>query len=209
MSVDLSGYQPAGSYLTSVPIGGTAIGGVKNGGNVTIDGTGNMNVTFPDTSQFITETEADSKYQPIGSYLTSIPIGGTSIGGVKNGGNVTIETDGTMNTSASGKTVFTGDVSEVMYVMIDRIMVTQDITIVLCGRPGDITYTFVPILEGEYYGGISTVYIVNNNVARIYMDGDGDFHIRTASSSSSFTDATQNKSDSGYLSPGEYRIYLG
>ena len=43
MSVDLSGYQPAGNYLTSVPIGGTAIGGVKNGGNVTIETDGTMN----------------------------------------------------------------------------------------------------------------------------------------------------------------------
>lgn len=92
-------YQPKGSYLTSVPVAGSAIGGVKNGGNVVVDGSGNMNVAIPDVSQFITETEADSKYQPKGNYLTSIPIGGASIGGVKNGGNVTIETDGTMNTS--------------------------------------------------------------------------------------------------------------
>ena len=66
-------YQPKGDYLTTVPIGGTAIGGVKNGGNVTIDAQGKMNV--------------------------SIPIGGSSIGGVKNGGNVVIGSDGTMNTS--------------------------------------------------------------------------------------------------------------
>ena len=35
----------------------------------------------------------------LSGYLTSVPIGGTSIGGVKNGGNVTIEADGTMNAS--------------------------------------------------------------------------------------------------------------
>lgn len=69
-------YQPKGSYLTSVPVAGTAIGGVKNGGNVVVDGNGNMNV--------------------------NIPIGGASIGGVKNGGNVVIGSDGTMNTEASG-----------------------------------------------------------------------------------------------------------
>mgnify|MGYP007106418317 CR=1 FL=1 len=34
--------------------------------------------------------------------LTSIPIGGTTIGGVKNGGNVTINSDGTMTASGSG-----------------------------------------------------------------------------------------------------------
>lgn len=95
-------YQPKGSYLTSVPVAGSAIGGVKNGGNVVVDGSGNMNVTIPDVSGFITETEADSKYQPKGSYLTSVPIGGTNIGGVKNGGNVTINADGTMDAEASG-----------------------------------------------------------------------------------------------------------
>lgn len=95
-------YQPKGSYLTSVPVAGSAIGGVKNGGNVVVDGSGNMNVTIPDVSGFITETEADSKYQPKGSYLTSVPIGGTAIGGVKNGGSVTINADGTMNVKASG-----------------------------------------------------------------------------------------------------------
>ena len=95
-------YQPKGSYLTSVPVAGSAIGGVKNGGNVVVDGSGNMNVTIPDVSGFITETEADSKYQPKGSYLTSVPIGGTSIGGVKNGGNVTINADGTMDAKTSG-----------------------------------------------------------------------------------------------------------
>ena len=97
-----SKYQPKGNYLTSVPVAGSAIGGVKNGGNVVVDGSGNMNVTIPDVSGFITETEADSKYQPKGSYLTSVPIGGASIGGVKNGGNVTINADGTMNAKASG-----------------------------------------------------------------------------------------------------------
>lgn len=201
-------YQPKGSYLTSVPVAGSAIGGVKNGGNVVVDGSGNMNVTIPDVSGFITETEADSKYQPKGSYLTSIPIGGTNIGGVKNGGNVKINADGTMNSSASGKTVFTGDISEVMYVKVDRIMVERDITIVLCGAPQSITYTFVSIPKGEYGGGISSVYILNNDVARIYMDPNGDFYIKT-STATMFTDARQNKLESGVLSTGEYRIYLG
>ena len=48
MSVDLSGYQPAGSYLTSVPIGGASIGGVKNGGNVTINADGTMDAEASD-----------------------------------------------------------------------------------------------------------------------------------------------------------------
>ena len=49
-----------------------------------------------------TKANASATYQPKGNYLTSIPIGGASIGGVKNGGNVTIESDGTMNSSAIG-----------------------------------------------------------------------------------------------------------
>ena len=90
-------YQPKGSYLTSVPVAGSSIGGVKNGGNVVVDGNGNMNVTIPDVSGFITETEADSKYQPKGNYLTSVPVAGSSIGGVKNGGNVVVDGNGNMN----------------------------------------------------------------------------------------------------------------
>ena len=73
----------AGANNYVLPIAGTALGGVKSGGNVTIDTTGAMSVDL-------------SGYQPAGSYLTSVPIGGTAIGGVKNGGNVTIEADGTM-----------------------------------------------------------------------------------------------------------------
>ena len=70
-------YQPKGDYLTKVPIGGTAIGGVKNGGNVTIDAQGNMNA--PTTPAY------------------TLPVGGTALGGVKNGGNVTIDAQGNMN----------------------------------------------------------------------------------------------------------------
>lgn len=183
-------YQPIGDYLTEVPIGGDVIGGVKNGGNVTINADGTMNASgqgtgidsnvltyannklkstvngvdsneveivaggtvdaytkaesdakyatkseIPDVSNFVTQVElagdladymtaddvaaqyqvkgdyetvagAAGKYQPIGNYLTEVPIGGTAIGGVKNGGNVTINSDGTMTASGgSGESV--------------------------------------------------------------------------------------------------------
>ena len=61
----------------TLPVGGTALGGVKNGGNVTIDAQGNMNA--PTTPAY------------------TLPVGGTALGGVKNGGNVTIDAQGNMN----------------------------------------------------------------------------------------------------------------
>lgn len=65
----------------TLPVGGTALGGVKNGGNVTIDAQGNMNA--PTTPAY------------------TLPVGGTTIGGVKNGGNVVIDDEGNMNASAT------------------------------------------------------------------------------------------------------------
>lgn len=71
---------------------------------------------IPDTSTFATKTEVDavdtkvdaidtqldSMQTEIDGKLSSIPIGGNNIGGVKNGGNVTINADGTMNASGTG-----------------------------------------------------------------------------------------------------------
>lgn len=71
---------------------------------------------IPDTSTFATKTEVDAvdtKVDAIDSQLdtmqteidgklSSVPIGGNNIGGVKNGGNVTINADGTMNASGTG-----------------------------------------------------------------------------------------------------------
>lgn len=71
---------------------------------------------IPDTSTLATKTEVDavdtkvdaidsqldSMQTEIDGKLSSVPIGGDSIGGVKNGGNVTINADGTMNASGTG-----------------------------------------------------------------------------------------------------------
>lgn len=121
--------------FTLSPATATQLGGVKIGANVTVqaDGTISVNLSsyalkseIPDVSQFVTETEliqdlADymtaedvaAAYQPKGDYLTEVPIGGSAIGGVKNGGNVTIEADGTMNVNLEneGYTVYTGSIS--------------------------------------------------------------------------------------------------
>lgn len=59
-----------------------------------------------DVSSLETKANANATYQPKGNYLTSVPIGGTNIGGVKNGGNVTIETDGSMNCKTSGERLY-------------------------------------------------------------------------------------------------------
>lgn len=88
------------------PATATALGGVKIGANVKVQADGTISVDLspyalkteiPDVSRFVTAEDVAADYQPKGNYLTSIPIGGTAIGGVKNGGNVTIESDGTMN----------------------------------------------------------------------------------------------------------------
>lgn len=86
--------------------------GLNNGSNV--QGTANLSalLTGYATTSYVDEqvsakldkTTADGYYQPKGNYLTTIPIGGTTIGGVKNGGNVTIESDGTMNASGGSDT---------------------------------------------------------------------------------------------------------
>ena len=97
---------PAASELT--PATTSQLGGVKIGQNikVTADGTISVDLSAYLTSEeassdYLSKTDAATTYQPKGDYLTEIPIGGTKIGGVKNGGNVTIESDGTMNSQES------------------------------------------------------------------------------------------------------------
>lgn len=92
--------------FTLQPATATRLGGVKIGANVTVQADGTISIDLspyalkseiPDVSQFVTAEEVAAGYQPKGDYLTEVPVGGAAIGGVKNGGNVTIETDGTMN----------------------------------------------------------------------------------------------------------------
>ena len=95
-------YQPKGNYLTTVPVAGSVIGGVKNGGNVVVDSTGNMNVVIPDVSQFITESEANSKYQPKGDYATDDDLAGiqsqiTNLRLTESGANGIVLNGGTVN----------------------------------------------------------------------------------------------------------------
>ena len=85
---------------------GTIMGSSDNGKiSANSDGTGSVNgwdsvATVDELADYLTIAEAEADYQPKGNYLTSVPIGGAKIGGVKNGGNVVIGTDGTMNTNS-------------------------------------------------------------------------------------------------------------
>ena len=67
---DLTG-KPTIPPAYTLPVAGTALGGVKNGGNVAVDGSGNMNVDLsryatrdeiPDTSGFETSAHAQATY---------------------------------------------------------------------------------------------------------------------------------------------------
>lgn len=91
---------PAASELT--PATTSQLGGVKIGQNVKVTVDGTISV---DLSPYLLKTDAETAYQPKGDYLTEIPVGGAAIGGVKNGGNVTIAADGTMNTESSGASI--------------------------------------------------------------------------------------------------------
>ena len=73
---DFDAYKEGSQY--TLPVGGEELGGVKNGGNVTIQEDGTMNV------------------DPTSSSGYELPVGGEELGGVKNGGNVTIQEDGTL-----------------------------------------------------------------------------------------------------------------
>lgn len=103
------------TYPTSVSgtLSGTTLTltiGLNNSTNVT--GTADLSGLL---NGYLKASDAQTIYQPKGNYLTSIPIAGDSIGGVKNGGNVTIETDGTMNaTSTADYTIYTEAVSNLM-----------------------------------------------------------------------------------------------
>ena len=71
----------------TLPVGGTALGGVKNGGNVTIDAQGNMNA--PTTPAY------------------TLPVASaTTLGGVKIGNGVSVGADGTISVNSSSATEF-------------------------------------------------------------------------------------------------------
>ena len=89
---DFEAYKKEPKY--TLPVGGTELGGVKNGGNVTIkqDGAMDFDITVL-VGEYVTQKDFDA-YKQEPKY--TLPVGGTELGGVKNGGNVTILPDGTL-----------------------------------------------------------------------------------------------------------------
>lgn len=126
---------------------------------------------IPDTSTFATKTEVDAvdtKVDTIDSQLdtmqteidgklSSVPIGGNSIGGVKNGGNVTINADGTMNASGTG----TGINENVLTYAGNKLKSTVN----------GVDSNEVEIIAGG--GGVSSVVVTNPNPGNITVNVDG------------------------------------
>lgn len=126
--------------FTLQPATATRLGGVKIGSGITVqaDGTISVNLSpyalkseIPDVSQFVTAEDVAAEYQPKGDYLTEIPIGGTAIGGVKNGGNVTINADGTMKVTTGGgpKLKTSGDINDIITISGDTITIAKNFII--------------------------------------------------------------------------------
>ena len=126
---------------------------------------------IPDTSTFATKTEVDAvdtKVDAIDSQLdtmqteidgklSSIPIGGTNIGGVKNGGNVTINADGTMNASGTG----TGITQNVLTYADNKLKSTVN----------GVDSNEVEIVAGG--GGVGSVVVTNPSPGNITVNVDG------------------------------------
>lgn len=101
--------------------------------------------------------------------LTEVPIGGNNIGGVKNGGNITISEDGTMNTSVK-KNVWYGTCSTTVAAAKVKPVTTDS---------GDFK------LES---GNIVVVYFVaaaGNNTLSLNIDKTGDIEVYTSGTGTS------------------------
>lgn len=126
---------------------------------------------IPDTSTFATKTEVDAvdtkvnaidtqldtMQTEIDGKLSSVPIGGNAIGGVKNGGNVTINADGTMNASGTG----TGINENVLSYVGNKLKSTVN----------GVDSNEVEIVAGG--GGVSSVVVTNPNPGNITVNVDG------------------------------------
>lgn len=126
---------------------------------------------IPDTSTFATKTEVDAVDTKVGAIdsqlesmqteidgkLSSVPIGGDNIGGVKNGGNVTINADGTMNASGTG----TGITQNVLTYAGNKLKSTVN----------GVESNEVEIVAGG--GGVSSVVVTNPAPGNITVNVDG------------------------------------
>lgn len=125
---------------------------------------------IPDTSTFATKTEVkavdtkvdaldsqlDTMQTEIDGKLSSVPIGGDAIGGVKNGGNVTINADGTMNASGTG----TGITQNLLTYEANKLKSTVN----------GVESNEVEIVAG---GGVSSVVVTNPSPSNVTVNVDG------------------------------------
>lgn len=164
---------------------GTIMGSADDGKvSANSDGTGSVNgwdmvATHNDLADYMTYEDVAASYQPKGDYLTSIPIGGTAIGGVKNGGNIAIESDGTMNynggTSSGNVTIeeinvtnfseFPSDFMEGDIIGIVPNCTVDDIGILTLNTPAPSLYFFtLPAVKTYIY---EPIYYNENHSAAI------------------------------------------
>ena len=128
-----------GSSYVLPPATKSTLGGIIVGDNLTVDGSGKVNAPAPYT----------------------LPIGGTNIGGVKNGGNVTIASDGTMQVNSSGVKIVRLTTPSSFYDQIDAAL-PNDFDVYL----GAINFVFsgVPSSYTGVFRGPATFYKVSNTI---------------------------------------------
>ncbi|MGI6361005.1 MAG: hypothetical protein ACOX05_01700 [Bacillota bacterium] len=78
-----------------LPTGGAAIGGVKNGGNISINSSGEMNASTAGSNLGLVKNGGNISVN--GSGAMNAPTAGSNLGLVKNGGNVVIDAAGCAN----------------------------------------------------------------------------------------------------------------
>ena len=147
---DLTG-KPTIPPAYTLPVAGSALGGVKNGGNVSVDGSGNMNVDLsgyatkseiPDTSGFETTQHASATYatksevttglsgkvDKVGGQRLMTDAEGTKLSGIATGAQVNIIESVKRNGAAvpvSGKAVDISVPTKVSDLQNDSGFITQ------------------------------------------------------------------------------------
>ena len=89
----VAGFGGINTYV--LPVAGSALGGVKNGGNVVVAADGTMSVAVAGDALGLVKNGGNVAVSAEGTM--SVPTAGSSLGLVKNGGMVSVASDGTMS----------------------------------------------------------------------------------------------------------------